>query len=361
MINTTELCQKFESEIQDYAAEQGVDREFIIYSTVGERKPSERVEDTNRMKNYICGSYELSPSTLTPLTGLTIAQFSATVTFICDIHKSGKDANGNYIEVELLKNLLDSFVQSKNGTVADGVLTYYSLTSIGAATIASSETGEYVPVALSIYYIYVSNGFFGEDVKLRIDGIRMWYTAFAETKNKTTETALMDGSKRAKSVATELVNGVDFTVPLTMENRYVFSEDNEENLNYWHWVSVQVGDDTPKTYRMIFNSCVTRAEPTLIASVTASMTEAISRLALPDPNNIEKVNLSTNNIDGTKTAAEFASEGVTIPASLGYVIIDWGDGSWSEIAPGMSRTAKHTYKDTGGHNIEMYFFKHAKE
>jgi hypothetical protein len=369
VIDVNSLCRDFEEKIQTYAADtnQAYDREFVIYSTVGDRKPNHRIPDSNNVTKYMYGVFEMLSSSLTPLSGLTIAQMSATVTFICDLYRADTDnITGEHIESERLVKFLNSFVQTHNGTVSNGVLTYYSLTSVGTAEIASSETGEFVPISLSIYYVYVNNGYFGEDVKLRIDGVRMWYTAFSETNNKTIESALMYGEKRAKSVAAEIVNGIDFTVPLTEENRAIFSENNDANVNQWHWVSIQVGDNTPKTYRMILSSCVKRSEPTLVTSVTASMVEAIPRLSTPWADAFEEIgnfthitNPITNPI--TTDANTAKTKGITVDEGYGYVLIEWGDGEWSEIAPGMSRTQKHTYSSSGTKSINIHPLKHAKE
>lgn len=285
MIDIKNLCESFETALNEYAAEKRYNRNLIIYPFVGERKPNERVENSNAVTHNIYGVFNESPSTLTAVSGLTIVQISATVSFVCNLHAILDEDNASeedYAEVVRLQELLDEFVQKHNGTVENNVLTYYSLSSVGDAEIASTETGEYVPVAVNISYIYADKCYFGEDIQLYIDGVRMWYTSFSKTQNKTLETALFEGKDRLEAAAVEKTNGIDFVVPLTEDNAHVI-DTNENALNAWHWVKVMRGDHT-ETYRMLIANRTRASEPTVITTVSVSLAEVLDSVAKPSDN-----------------------------------------------------------------------------
>lgn len=345
MIEISTLCNKFETSLNNYASSKKFDRDFIIYSSVGDREPNNRVYGGNTVTKRMYGVFSTSPSTLTAISGLTIVQVSATVSFICDLHTlvngEEKTEGGEYAEVEALRKLLDGYVQENNGKVSNGVLAYYSLSSIGEAEIGSSESGEFVPVALNISYIYAENCYFGEDIKLHIDGKRIWYTSLNLNRNVTVETALFDGTDRLGGVGIERTHGIDFAVPLTKDNAGIL--DSKEDLNKWHWVSVQRGTAESEAFMMIFNSRIRSSEPTVIATVSASMTEPILKLTSPASNIILSKTAGIKS-KADKTASYTIDTDLTSSTGKGnWLLIHWGDGTCSEAFKGGSRTLSHTY------------------
>lgn len=347
MIDIKNLCESFETALNEYAAEKRYNRNLIIYPFVGERKPNERVENSNAVTHNIYGVFNESPSTLTAVSGLTIVQISATVSFVCNLHAILDEDNASeedYAEVVRLQELLDEFVQKHNGTVENNVLTYYSLSSVGDAEIASTETGEYVPVAVNISYIYADKCYFGEDIQLYIDGVRMWYTSFTKTQNKTLETALFEGKDRLEGAAVEKTNGIDFVVPLTDDNAHIIDTD-ESDLNGWHWVKVVRGDYV-ETYRMIIANRVRASEPTVITTVSASLAEVLDSVAVPSTNIIPQYTDEFILFQfGTSANNKAASWKNTYSDTR---IVFWGDPrsnveNYTEVAPG--ETARHEYPE----------------
>jgi hypothetical protein len=341
MIDIKNLCESFETALNEYAAEKRYNRNLIIYPFVGERKPNERVENSNAVTHNIYGVFNESPSTLTAVSGLTIVQISATVSFVCNLHAILDEDNAaeeDYAEVVRLQELLDEFVQKHNGTVENNVLTYYSLSSVGDAEIASTETGEYVPVALNISYIYADKCYFGEDVRIYVDGVRMWYTSFSKTQNKTLETALFEGKNKLESAAVEKANSIEFVVPLTHDNAQLLDTD-ETDLNMSHVVIVLRGDNV-ETYRMIIANRIRASEPTVITTVSVSMTESMEQIATaPDLSSVEYDESVTFDTFPAQRDVSWLNDTNSV------CLIDWGDprGKYDGVAPG--ETKSHKYPD----------------
>lgn len=345
MIDIKNLCESFETALNEYAASKSYNRNLIIYPFVGERRPNERIENSNAVTHNIYGVFNESPSTLTAVSGLTIVQISATVSFVCNLHSildETDETETDYAEVSALQELLDDFVQLHNGTVENNVLTYYSLSSVGDAEIGSTETGEYVPVAVNISYIYADKCYFGEDIQLYIDGVRMWYTSFSKTQNKTLETALFEGKDRLEGAAVEKMNGIDFVVPLTEDNAHIIDTD-ESDLNAWHWVKVMRGDHV-ETYRMLIANRVRASEPTVITTVSASLAEVLDSVAVPCENIIPQYTDEFQKFQFGTSANNKSASWVNNFAKPR--IVYWGDPranveNYTEVAP--NETARHEY------------------
>lgn len=359
MIEISTLCKNLNDSLGAYAAQQEFNRDIVIFSSVGDREPNTRISpDSNNVTRRIYGIFDAAPSTLVPISGLTIVQVAATVSFICDLHTlvdgEEKTESGEYAEVEELRKLLDGYAQTFNGTTSNGVLTYYSLSSVGESEIGSTESGEFVPVSLNVSFVYADGGYFGEDITLYIDGVRIWYNSFNQTRNVTIETALFDGQRKLEGVGVELANGIDFSAVLTEDNAFLLDEQEivsdtiVPDINRWHWVSIQRGDNTPETYQMIFSSRVRSSEPAVVTSVSASMTEAIPRLTKPSQS-IRYEGQYPADTSGTSRTVSVNIDPL-VPRPNKYVLVDWNDPrdtvvNWVEVRPGENRVVSHEYPE----------------
>ena len=90
-------------------------KEFAIFTDVGEFKNAYRGENSNNITHYINGIMEAMSPTRLPMKNLEVVTQSFRISFVLDIALLNKDKNGEFIEVKEVRAILENYIKGNNG------------------------------------------------------------------------------------------------------------------------------------------------------------------------------------------------------------------------------------------------------
>lgn len=219
MIALSQITQVIQDGLNAFSS-----REFVIFNDVGEFKKSYRQDGSNNITRYVNGIMEGLAPTIVPMKNLQVVTQSFRVTFALDIDAMDKDANGNYIEVENIRNILTGYISSVNAqpytlseTEEDGVsfevTPTFSGVTVGTAT-QMSPIGNALPMYLDFSCIFIQSGANTNTVDFIINGENMLFSEYSATRTRTAETNMVANEPSQKTYAQ--ANGLSLNLKMPL-------------------------------------------------------------------------------------------------------------------------------------------------
>ena len=200
------------------------DKEFQIFTDMGEFKKSYRADNSNDITRYINGVLEGMQPTILPMKNLEVITQSFRVTFVLDIDLLNKDAKGNFIEVKTIRALLEKYITQANGRpyiIVDEDSTSFEITpSFSGVTVGiasqMSPIGNILPMYLDFSCVFVESGINANNVQFIVNGENMLFQTYSVTRKREAETNMVANTKSSKSLAQS--NGISIHLEMPLLN-----------------------------------------------------------------------------------------------------------------------------------------------
>lgn len=193
MIGTKQVRDWLQSQLYDS------EKEFAIFCDVADFKKAYKPDDSNTITRYTNGIVEAMQPTMFPIKNLQVATQTFIVRFPIDIEISGKDADGNYVEVERIKEILLEFASANNGkpfTQADDSSVNFEVTpsfngiTVGVAEILS-PLGHTLPIEMTISLTMVESGINTNNFDIVLNGENLYFQSGTLIRSRMAETNSM--------------------------------------------------------------------------------------------------------------------------------------------------------------------------
>ena len=346
MIKLTKLAQIIESDLNNAITGN---REFKIYADVGDFKKSYKAYNSNEITRYINGILEAMAPSILPIRNLQAMTQTYRVSFVLDMAVLNKDENGNYIEVEQVRSVLEQYVAAKNGTsftTSDDNGESFEFTADFGGVITGtasqlSPLGQVLPIYLDVSFTIVENGVNTNTVEFYLNGENLFFESYSVTRVRTCETNMVANEKSTKTLAQANGLSVTFKKPLLQSKMSLELEDDLYNggMNKAYCFQ-RVRGDKKRNYIVIIGNNVESGALAQNIGQTIDLVEGKqNELEYGDEWTIEQVS--------------GASAEITLDKASTYVVF-WGDGASEEIS--VSEKATHTYATDGSHTIRYIKF-----
>lgn len=346
--------------------------QFKIYADIGEFKHSYRATEkvnrplqnndtvavdypTNIFEYPINGILEVLGTDIIPIRGLQIATMSTQLNLVLDTELLGKDENGNYIEVEQVRSILDGYVLSNQGVptqVVQNNVEYEVVTTFGGITvgIASqlSPIGEVLPISLSVIYTFVENGVSSNSIKLLLNGLEIPSNNVSIARVRTSETNPYNTKLVTNTVV--LANGISFNIVLPLLRNdlgdYLYNDIMVGEQNSAQVFSVIKGE-RQDNYLTIFGDASANLENGKNVGLTINLVEGQADL----------LNYGDNWTTQTNTVADNQTVILDIETESPsyFCVVFWGDGTNSFVSSG--DTIQHTYANEGTYTVHQFLLE----
>lgn len=345
MIKLTKLAQIIESELN-----KSIDgnREFRIYADVGDFQKSYKEYNSNQVTRYINGILEALAPSILPIRNLQALTQTFRVSFVLDMAILNKDANGNYIEVEQIRDVLERYIADNNGisfVVSDDNGESFEFTPAfnGVITGTASQLsplGQVLPIYLDVSYTIIENGVNTNTVQFILNGENLFFESYSVSRVRMCETNMVANEPSSKTLAQS--NGISITLkkPLLQSK---MSQDIENDL---------YAGTMNKAY------CLQRVRGNKKYNYIVIIGNNTENGALA-----QNIGQSVDFVEGKQgeltydanwTVEEFTAtdqnkmELISLVAQRTYVVF-WGDGTSEEVSKTTSAT--HTYEKNGTYTI----------
>lgn len=190
MIGTKQVRDWLQSQLYDS------EKEFAIFCDVADFKKVYKLDDSNTITRYTNGIVEALQPTMFPIKNLQVATQTFIVRFPIDIEISGKDANGNYLEVERIKEILLKFASVNNGkpfTQADDSNVNFEITpAFNGITVGVAEPvsplGLCLPIEMNISLTMVESGINTNNFDVYLNNENLFYQQGTLIRSRMAET-----------------------------------------------------------------------------------------------------------------------------------------------------------------------------
>lgn len=358
MLQTNDLMEALEKGLNNYAKSSNV--EFKFFDTIGDYIDAQRGKTRatiNDITYYVQGVFSLAPSQLIPVKNLNIASMQALLEIEVDIDKLPAELEEqtldiiDYPQVRLVRNILDGYAQAKNGTpelIKDSngktysVVPTFSLSNAGLVTIGSSNTGEVLPINISVTYTVVENGLNTNDITILIDNEEIFFDECTITRTRVADTLQTDNNKSTKTAILQNGLGIDLRSPVltTVLGDKILADLFEGDNNKALCVIVKTLYYS-YCYMMTMGNTIATLQIAQNIGANISLVEVVPALAIYDSHwTSETVVISSPNTKQTYT---------DLPANA---CVFWGDNS-STVCTGATDT-DHYYKEAGRYTVYVY-------
>lgn len=331
---------------------------FKIFADDG--KFQKAVRQINTITKYVNGVYTVISSDLLPFKALNMYTITATLDLIVDVENQSTDENGNYVQVEKVKKVLNNYGNANNGQIftIDGldyqISAVYNFATVGTEQVLS-PLGRCIPVQMWIRYQFVENGVNSNSANIYINGESIPVQIGSITRLRTMTNNNYSGDIATKATGEQNSLSIDLTAPLLSTNfgkelaRDVLMGGNNKpyivNVNY---------NDCAGTYLMTLGTNVSNFEINKNVGQKFSLVEVMPEL-------VDIASLNTNgNVLFTINTIEDNFYTVTFPSNNFKAFISWGDGTGDEVTPanasvsGGVKYITHNYNDFGKYNVYIY-------
>lgn len=344
------------------------DKEFQIFTDIGEFKKSYRADNSNDITRYINGVLEGMQPTILPMKNLEVITQSFRITFVLDIDLLNKDDKGNFIEVKTIRALLEKYITQANGQpyilVDDGtsfeITPSFSGVTVGIAS-QMSPIGNILPMYLDFSCIFVESGVNTNNVNFIINGENMFFSEYSVTRTRPAETNMVANVKSTQTLVQ--ANGISLMLKMPLLNT-----DESQNIEEDIWGGSQNEAVCVEKYRIGENGQQTSYHAYIMIYGDNSETGQIGQNIGQTINLVEgkrkqlKYNATTSKGWGTLTlnvGSIEIEEPITIDCSsigtnANTWILFWEDGSVEKTTS--QETLTKTFTASGIYTAKVYWY-----
>ena len=322
---------------------------FKIFADDGQFQKA--IRNVNTITKYVNGVYTIISSDLLPFKALNMYSITATLDLVVDVENAGKDANGNYIQVEKVKKVLNNYGNANNGQIftIDGldyqISAVYNFATVGTQQVLS-PLGRCIPIQMWIRYQFVENGVNSNSANLYINGENIPFNTCSISRVRTVTNN--NFTKQTVTKATCEQNGISIDVKMPLLSTTLSRKLTKDVLNGGNNNAVLVGveyNSESKVYLMTIGNNSSSFEINKNVGQDFSLIEVAEMVANTD--DIQTAVTSTQNYTLTNSTA-----------TVKKCFVIWGDGN-TEI---VTRTdfqndfiITHTYSTAGTYKIYYIF------
>ena len=194
---------------------------FKIFADDGQFQKALR--NVNTITKFVNGVYTVISSDLLPFKALNMYTITATLDLVVDVENAGKDENGNYIQVEKVKKVLNNYGNTNNGQIFTITGLDYQITAVyNFATVGTEQVlsplGRCIPIQMWIRYQFVENGVNSNSANIYINGENIPANLASITRLRTMTNNNYSGDIATKATGEQNSLGIDITAPLLSTN-----------------------------------------------------------------------------------------------------------------------------------------------
>ena len=336
------------------------DKEFSIFTDVGEFRNSYRGENSNNIIRYVNGIMEAMSPTRLPMRNLEVITQSFRIGFVLDISLLNKDENGNFIEVKEIRNILESYIKTSNGIPyyandSDNktfeITPTYSGVTVGTAQ-QLSPIGDVLPMYLDFSCVFVQGGTNTNTVEFIINGENMFFENYKMSRVRVAETNMFANEKNSKTLIQSNGVSLHLTMPLLNSNQSLAIEDDVYNGEMNKAVCVErYRANAIKPYNAYIMIYGNNDESGEIGRNVGQSIDFVEGKA--DELNYSDLWSSTQAVVDNNLIYNLT----LIPTSK-TIVVFWGDGESSKVNSnyGEIETISHNYKKQGNYTIRQYCY-----
>ena len=355
---------KLTSNLQDALNGLDTDVEFKLYADMGDFFEAYRELGSNVITHFRNGVVEALAPTIMPIKNLQVITQSFRVQFILDADLLDKDEDGNYAEVEKIRNLLDKYIVSANGipyvlldddNVSFEITPTFSGVTIGVAS-QLSPIGNALPMYLDFSCVFVQNGVNTNSVEFIINGENVLFQSYSATRTRVAEANMMANEKSQKSVMQANGISIHLEMPLLTSNQSRHIEKDVYSGGQNEAVCVQRrrrNNDTP----IEDNYIMTYGNNSESGGLGQNIGQVVDFVEGKPDNLIYGINW-TNQTITTQNENESYSLTFSTPIVEGgsNVVVFWGDGQSKsqKLSTSSTTTLSHTYDKIGTYTIRIF-------
>lgn len=215
---------------------------FKLWSNLGDYQESIRIG--NQQVNFVNAIVQALPAILLPIPNVKMVRVTFQITFAINIDMSEKNEDGQYELPIKVRQALQEVAQSQQAIITYAELeetTYQILplftlpSSTESVTMTSDDTGEVLPMTMSIEYIITENIANANSYKLKINGHDINFEQLIFTKQRTANQYTYKGNSNTKTNVIQGAVGIDVTMPQFLDESSdlilndIFSEENNQS------------------------------------------------------------------------------------------------------------------------------------
>lgn len=325
MIKLTQLAQRFEDGLNSAVAQANIDDPkanyadtFKIWAEVGDVKlPERKTVNPNEITFYINGNLRTSTSAnnandlVMGINGLTLDLMLPLVPprNYTDLADHSEDLapkkDGQYAYVNGYVDIINKYFQKAQAfTIEDDTEEEYTV-SFQAGTAVTGVVdmvpvlGRCLSVSVYIELYFIEGGINSKNVKITIDGYNVPYQTLKFGRSPLSEQNVYSDKLISKSTVTSTAFAIDMDIPATKKGAsavlidYLF----EGEPNVAHFVTINYGGLTTKTYFMTVNNIQTVMAGISVAGISLSLMEvADNAFNVPESYQVGRFYTSSNKI-----------------------------------------------------------------
>ena len=334
------------------------DREFVIFNDVGTFQHEYKAQNSNDITRYVNGIFESMQPTIMPIKNLEVQTQSFRITFALDVAILHKDLNGNYKEVEEIRNILEQYIAQNNAIPYlqndDNNKSFEVTPSFGGVTVGietqMSPIGRMLPMYFDFSYVFVESGVNTNTVNFIINGENMFFQEYSSTRLRTAESNMYAKQKSQQTLVQ--ANGISLNLKLPLLNT-TQSKKIEDDV----WAGTQNQAVCVERYRDGSN---TKYHAYIMIYGNNSESGSLGQNIGQGVDFVEgKPSELTYGTGWGFVPVEGSSKTFTLPNVNNAVVIFWGDGQVERkdmtVTP-KPTSAEHTYSQSGEYTIRYFSY-----
>lgn len=292
MIALTSIAELIENTLNSLG-----DKTFRIYADMGDFQKSYKAYNSNQVTHYINGVLEsLAPSVL-PIKNLQAMTQTFRLSVVADVALLNKDDNGNYIEVEQIRQILQDYITQSNGVpfaLADGSITFELTPSFSGVIVGTasqlSPIGQVLPIYLDFSYSIIERGINTNNVSFLVNGENIYFDTYSTTRKRECDVNMFPNDNYAKGLAQS--NALSFTFKAPLLNATVsqqLEDDVYSGIQNTAYCVVRIRGEKQNAYIMIIGENTESGEMSKNIGQTISFIEGKREEVILDSNYWETI------------------------------------------------------------------------
>ena len=333
-------------------------KEFAIFTDIGEFKGAYRGENSNNITRYINGIMEAMAPTRLPMKNLEVITQSFRVNFVLDVALLNKDDNGNFIEVQEIRDILEKYINANNGVsyyATDSEQKQFEITpTFSGVTVGTAQQlspiGDVLPMYLDFSCVFIQSGVNANTIEFIINGKNMFYQNYTMSRVRTAETNMVANEKSSKTLAQANGISLNLAMPLIDEEESKNIEDDVYNGTQNQAICVERYRANAKKpyncYIMIYGN----------NNESGSIGQNVGQTVDFIEGKQSELNYGENWVELEATVtSENLTYSLTPPSDVNDIVIFWGDttSQHSQITEQID-TINHTYTKVGTFKIRYF-------
>ena len=326
---------------------------FKIFADDGQFQKALR--NINTITKYVNGVYTVISSDLLPFKALNMYSITATLDLVVDVENAGKDENGNYIQVEKIKKILNNYGNANNGQIFTITGLGYQITAVyNFATVGTEQVlspiGRCIPIQMWIRYQFVENGVNSNSVQIYINGENIPFNMASITRLRTMTNNNYSGDVATKATGEQNGISLDITMPL-LSTKFgkSLTEDVLNGGNNKAYLVTIVYNTKTKVFLMTLGTNISNLEINKNVGQKISLVEIMPEIA------------DTSSIDVVTAQIQTNGENFSIRTQnplYKLCSVIWGDGTQEFVEKTTTDNdfvVTHQYASAGVYNVYYNF------